>query len=87
MRDALVEYGEFVKVGGEEAEASDLTCDVPIDQFEGPLPVGPGDSDHLLADSPSQPKAVVGGSAAAELVNDDERVLRGRLASQSIILA
>ena len=33
---------------------------------------------HVLADGPRQAEAVVGGGAAAQLVDDDEGVLRGR---------
>ena len=32
---------------------------------------------HVLADGPRQAEAVVGGGAAAQLVDDDEGVLRG----------
>lgn len=34
----------------------------------------------VFADGPSQPEAIVGGRSSAELIDDDERVLRGRAA-------
>lgn len=82
-----VEHGECV-VGGECSDMQVVDSGLLLGQSSQLMEVGGKQAEgaqlggYVLRDCPGQAKAIIGGCAPAQLIDDDERVFRGRAEEQ-----